>query len=446
MPPSLPVIRTAIPGPKSAEWIARAKKVEAAATKRQFPVVWRRAEGFMVEDVDGNQYIDFTAANFNANIGHHHPKHVAAMKEQLDLLLHSYNFTNEWRVQLAEKIISLTPPSLDRVLPVTTGAEAVEVVVNAARQATGKTDIVGFWASYHGKTYATLHYAGKASSRKRLGPTLPGIIHAPFPYAYRCPFGERGAHNCDRHCFAFFERLMAVEGSPDNVAAVLTEVFLGSGGQIEPQGEFLQLLRKWCDDHDAVLIFDEVQTSFGRTGKWFAFEHFGVVPDLLTAGKGISSGFPLTAIIGSAKVLDALPDGALSSTHGGNPFACRSAVETISIMEEEKLVENSANVGTLLMAELKKLEATSPIVGEVRGHGLMIGIEIVKDKETRAPAKEFAGKIVEEAIRGGLMLIKPIGFSGNVVRMMPPLTLTEELAQQGLAIFAKAVERAQEES
>lgn len=438
----LPKIVTAIPGPKSKEWISRSKKVEPKSTKRQFPVVWKRAEGVMVEDVDGNQFLDFTAANFNANIGHHHPKHVAALKDQLDFSVHSYNFSNPWRIELAEKLVAITPKHLDRAFVVTTGAEAVELAINAAKQAIGKTEIVGVWAGYHGKTYATVHYAGKASSRKRLGPVVPGAIHTPFPYSYRCPFGTKEAHNCDRHCFDFFLRLMEVEGTPDNLAAVIMEVFLGSGGQIEPQGDFLRRMREWCSEHDVVLIFDEVQTSFGRTGKMFAFEHFGVVPDLMTAGKGISSGIPLTAIIGSSKVLDALPDGALSSTHGGNPFACRSAVETIAIMEEESLVENAAKVGRVFMEELKKLETTSPVIGEVRGHGLMIGIEVVKDKESRVPAKDIATTIVEQSIKAGLLLIKPIGFYGNIVRMAPPLVVNEQQARRGLEIFAEAVARA----
>lgn len=430
---------TDVPGPRSHEWVSRSRAVEPASVKRQVPVVWKRADGVMVEDVDGNRFLDFTAANFNANIGHHHPKHVAAMREQLDLLFHSYNFTNEWRVELAEQLVEMTPPHLDRAFMVTTGAEAVETVINVAKQATGKTDIVGAWGGYHGKTYATLHYAGKTSSRKRLGPTLPGAIHTPFPYPYRCPFGTEGAHDCDQHCFDFFERLVRVEGTADNVAAVILEVFLGSGGQIEPQGKFLKLMRKWCTAHEAVLIFDEVQTAFGRTGKMFAFEHFGVVPDLMTAGKGISSGIPLTAIMGTSKILDALPVGALSSTHGGNPFACRSAVETIKILQGERLVENAARVGSVLIQGLKALEGRSPIIGQVRGHGLMVGLEIVQDKQSKTPAKDLATKIVEESVRRGLMLIKPIGFSGNVVRMAPPLILNQEQAQQGLALFADAV-------
>lgn len=434
----LPKLVTAVPGPKSEDWISRSKKAEAGSTKRQFPVVWHKTEGVMVEDVDGNQFLDFTAANYNASIGYQHPKLTTALKEQLGLAVHAYNFTNEWRVQLAEKLVELTPPHLDRAFLVTTGAEAVELVINAAKQATGKEEVVGMWAGYHGKTYATLHYAGKASSRKRVGPSLPGAIHTPFPYAYRCPFGARQAHNCDLHCFEFFLRLLEVEGTK-NIAAVITEVFLGSGGQIEPQGDFLRLMRQWCDEHDAVLIFDEVQTSFGRTGKWFAFEHFDVIPDLMTAGKGISSGFPLTSIIGTSKVLDNLGEGALSSTHGGNPFACRAAVETIKIMEEEHLIDRSAKLGELFMTELKKIEAASPIVGEVRGHGLMIGIEIVEDKESRTPAKELAKKIVEASIKNGLMLIKPIGFYGNVVRMAPAFTLTEDQVRTGLKIFADAV-------
>lgn len=435
----LPKLVTDVPGPESQEWVSRSEQVEPASVKRQFSVVWRRAEGVMVEDVDGNQYLDFTAANFNANIGHHHPKHVAAMHEQLDQLVHCYNFTNEPRVELAEQLVALTPKHLDRAFVVTTGAEAVELVINAAKQATGKTDVVAMWGGYHGKTYATLQYAGKASSRKRLGPVLPGAIHTPFPYAYRCPFGTREAHNCDRHCFEFFLRLLKVEGIPDNVAAVITEVFLGSGGQVEPQGEFLKLLRQWCDEHGAALIFDEVQTSFGRTGKMFAFEHFGVVPDLMTAGKGISSGFPLTAILGRSKILDVLELGALSSTHGGNPLACRSAVETIRILQTERIVENAAARGDELMAALKPLEQTSPIVGEVRGHGLMLGIEIVKDKDSREPGKELATRIVEACVQRGLLLIKPIGFHGNVVRMAPPLTLTSEQAQIGARIFSEAI-------
>lgn len=394
----------------------------------------------MVEDVDGNRYLDFTSSVLIANTGHRHPKLVVALKEQLDESLHSYNFTNEWRVRLAEKLVAITPKELDRVFIVTTGAEAVEVATNAAKQSTGRTEVVGFWGGFHGKTYATLHYGGKASSRKGIGPVLPGAIHAPFPYAYRCPLGTKGAHDCDAHCYTFLLRLLEVEGTKD-IAAVITEVFQGSAGQIEPQGPFVELLREWCTKNDVVLIFDEVQSSFGRSGKMFSFEHFGVVPDLLIVGKGIAGGVPLTAIVGTSKILDNLEPGTLSSTHGGTPFACRAAVETIKIIEEERLVENAARVGAGLFAELKKLGESSPVVGEVRGHGLMIGVEIVKDKGTREPSKELATKIMESCIKSGLMLIKPIGFYGNIIRIAPPLVLSETEARKGAEIIAEAVRR-----
>ncbi len=430
-------IKTEIPGPNSREITDKSSEYEAKAVKRQFPVIWARARGVTVEDVDGNRYLDFTSGILVANIGHSHPGHIAKIQEQAGKYLNCYNFVNPWRVKLAEKLVGLTSAGLNKVFIATTGAEAVEFAVKAAKYYTGRHEIISFYGGYHGKTYGAESLNGKASSRTGFGPAMPGVIFSPYPNCYRCDF-EREYPACELFCFKFLQRKVETESSR-NIAALIIEPFQGGAGQIMPPPVFVQKLAEWCAANKVVFIMDETQTSFGRTGRMFAFEHFGVEPDLVVAGKGISGGIPITALIGRDRIMDNLPAGSLSSTHGGNPIACCAAVTSIEIIEEEGLLNNSEQMGQYLLEKGRKLCKESGIIGDFRGIGLMAGVEIVRDKETKNPAPDLAKQIVNECIKKGLLLIQPIGFYGNVIRMAPPLVIRREEIDEALAIFAEAV-------
>ncbi len=435
-----PSIQTELPGPLSRAIFSESEKYEPKSIKRQFPIAWKKAEGAWVEDVDGNRFLDFTSSVLIANIGHTHPRLKKVLKEQLDDNLHSYNFLNPWRIQLAKKLVELAPKSLDRVFIATTGAEVIELALNAARQFTGKHEILSFFGGYHGKTYGAVSVGGKASSREGLGSQMPGVIHAPFPYCYRCDF-DKSYPSCGVFCFGFIDRLLKGTGTND-LAAVIVEPYQGNAGQIQPPSEWMRALSEWCKKRNVLLIMDEVQSSFGRTGKVFAFENHGIVPNLVVAGKGISGGIPLTVMLGESRILDVLKPDSLSSTHGGNPLATRAALETISILFEEKLMDNAVEVGNFIVQGLRRLQQKYPVIGEVRGTGMMIGVEFVKDPETREPNVALVSAVVENAIRMGLMLIKPIGFHGNVLRLSPPLCLTTAQAVMGLEILESALQKA----
>lgn len=435
-----PQIKTALPGPRSQEILKTSESVEPKSIKRQFPLVWKKASGVSVEDVDGNLFLDFTSSVLIANIGHSHPRLQKVLIEQIQENIHSYNFLNPPRVELSKRLVEIAPPSLNRAFIATTGAEVIELALNAARQYTGKSEILSFFGGYHGKTYGAVSVGGKSSSREGLGSSMPGVIHAPFPYCYRCDFGKSHT-NCESLCFQFIDRLLQCVGNND-LAAVIMEPFQGNAGQIQPPKEWVQKVAQWTKDKGAILIMDEVQASFGRTGKLFAFEHHDVVPNMVVAGKGISGGIPLTVLLGESRILDALKPDSLSSTHGGNPLAARAALETINIIFEEKLIENAATVGAHLVGELEKLQKKYPVIGEVRGVGLMIGVELVEDPVTKKPAKDLAKKVINHAIQMGLLLIQPIGFYGNVIRMSPPLVLTKEQADIGVEILDQAFQRA----
>lgn len=437
---AVPNIITELPGPESRRLEELSKKYEPASIKKQFPIVWKKAKGVTVEDVDGNVFLDFTSSVLIANIGHNHPELIKAIKEQAEENIHSYNFLNPWRVRLAEKLVSITPESLDRAFFVTTGAEAVDLAVNAVKSATGRYEVLSFWGGYHGKSYATMSIGGKTSSREGFGPTMPGVLHAPFPYCYRCPMGKTYP-GCGTACFDFAERMLEAHGT-GNIACAVIEPFQGASGQIEPPAEFMQRLSAWCRSNDVALIMDEVQASFGRSGKLFSFEHFNIVPTIVVAGKGISSGIPLTAIIGESRILDNVKAGYLSSTHGGNPLSTMAACVTIDVLFKERLIENSARIGDYLVKRLREIGEEFDIVGEVRGKGLMIGMEIVSSKKGKEPASGLAARIVDRAIRKGLLLIKPIGFYGNVIRISPPLCLKEEEAEAGVNIIKEALREA----
>jgi 4-aminobutyrate aminotransferase len=434
---SAPSIKTELPGPKARKFIEMSRKYEPHSMSDQVPAVWRRAEGAVVEDVDGNLFIDFTSGVLVTNVGHCHPKHVKAIQDQAGELMNSYDFVNPWRAQLSKKLVEITSPNLDKAFILSTGSEAVEAAIKVARRYTGKYEIIAFHGAFHGRTYMAMSVGGKSGIKKGFGPMIPGILHAPFCYCYRCAF-EQTYPGCDLTCLRYLDRLLETE-STGSVAALITESYQGGAGSIIPPGDYMQRLKKWCEERDILFILDEVQSSFGRTGKMFAYEHWGIQPNLLCLGKGIGSGLPISALLGESRLVDALEPGSMSSTNGGNPLCSRAALTAIEIIEEEHLSERADKLGKVMLDQLEKMKDKYEMIGDVRGMGLAVGVEIVKDKKSRAPDPEMTRRITEEAHKRGLILIAPIGFYGNVIRIAPPLVIPSDLVMKGLGILEEAI-------
>lgn len=437
--PERPDIRTDLPGPKARRILAQSRQYEPRSMSEQVPLVWGRAEGVWVWDVDDNRFLDFTSGVLVANVGHSHPELVAAMRDQADRVVNSYDFPNEYRPLLAERLVEITPPNLDKAFLLTTGSEATEAAIKVARKYTGKYEIVAFEGAFHGRTYGALSLGGKRSGAGNagFGPYLPGVVHAPFPYAYRCLYCRDKGARCDMTCFDGFEHVIETH-SEGSIAAVITESYQGGAGSIIPPLSWMRRLEQWCRDRDVLLIVDEVQASFGRTGKLFGFEHYGITPNLLCLGKGISSGVPVAALVGESRILDTLGPGTLSSTHGGNAFCSRVALKNIEIILRDRLWENAAAMGEVLLDGFRSIAEAHPWIGDVRGQGLVLGLEIVRDPESRRPDAQRTAALVRNCYERGLLLIAPIGMYDNVIRIAPPLVLTRGEAMQGLDLFADA--------
>jgi 4-aminobutyrate aminotransferase len=436
--PTIPHIITDIPGPKSREYLELSRRYEPRSMSEQVPVVWDHAEGAVVTDVDGNVFIDFTSGVLVANVGHCYPEHVAEVRAQAGELMNSYDFVTPWRAKLAQKLVEITPPSLDRAFILTTGAEAVESAIKIARKATGRHEVIGFHGGFHGRTYGAMAAGGKTGIRKGFGPMPPGFLHAPFPYCYRCPF-DSTPDRCRLHSTEYLDRLLETDSVGD-AAALIVEPYQGAAGSIIPPEGWLKKVFEWCRARDIVFILDEVQSSFGRTGTMFAFEREGFAPNLLCLGKGIGSGIPVSAVVGESRLMDALEPGSMSSTNGGNPLSCRAALAAIEIIQRERLPERAARLGARMGERLCALAVRSPILGDVRGQGLVWGLELVRDKATKEPAPDLTRRIIEAACRKGLLMIAPIGFYGNVLRIAPPLVIPEELMEKALDILETAFE------
>ena len=437
----IPRIKTALPGPKAKEYLALAKRYEPNSMSDQVPIVWKSGKGVMIEDVDGNQFLDWTSGVLVVNIGHSHPKLVREIKDQADKIVNSYDFVNMYRSRLAKKLVELTPPNLNKAFILTTGSETTEAAIKLARLYTGKYEIIAFQGAFHGRTYGALSVGGKRSGAgtRGFGPFLPGVVLAPFCFCYRCVFGKTFPE-CDYHCVQYLDWFYETE-TEKKVAAVITEIYQGGAGSIIPPGEYMKKLEAWCKARDILLIIDEVQASFGRTGKMFGFEHYGIRPNLLCLGKGISSSMPISALVGESRIMDVLSPGSLSSTHGGNAFSARIALKNIEIIEKENLVENSALVGKYMLNRFKEMETGYEILGEARGQGLVLGLEIVKSKKTKEPHPQLAKRITMECYKRGLLLIAPIGFYGNVLRVAPPLVITISQAKTGLDIMEEVFKK-----
>lgn len=404
---------------------------------RIFNFVAERAEGSYIYTTDGKRLLDFTCGIGVTNTGHCHPKVVEAIREQAGLFLHAQAniVIHQPMLKLIEELRPIVPPSIDSFFFSNSGAEAVEGAIKLARAATGKQNIIVFSGSFHGRTAGTMVLTtSKTIYRAGFGPLPAGVFVAPFPYAFRLGMTEEQA---SAYALEQLEYLLASQTAPKETAAILIESVLGEGGYVVPPASFMKGLREICDKYGILLIFDEVQSGFGRTGKWFALEHFGVVPDIITAAKGIASGLPLSGVFSRLDLMRKWETGSHGGTYGGNAVACAAGVATIRAMRDEKMLENATERGIQLMTGLRKLQEDYPQIGDVRGKGLMIGTEFIVGNHP-SKAKPLVKEIVHAAEERDLLLLT-CGTYDNVIRWIPPLNVSSEQINDGLKIFADAL-------
>ncbi len=423
-----------IPGPESKRLLEKAALIEPPCSADQLPIVWEHAEGSRVWDVDGNEYLDITSGVLVTNVGHCHPRMVSQIQEQISRLDNSYSFRTEQRINAAELIVDATPDNLTQVFMLTTGAEATETALRVARLYNGKQEVLSFQGAFHGKTYGAMSVAGNISTKKGFGCGVPGTITAPYPYCYRC-FYDKIYPDCDLYCLKILDRIIEAE-SRDDLGCVIIEPYQGAAGFIFPPEGYLKKLETWVRDRDLIFIVDEVQASFGRTGKMFMIEWEDVRPHLLALGKGMGSSLPASAVVGEEKLFKAVGTSGLSSTWGGNPVSSSAVIAVFEIIEQERLLENCIKVGIHLITGLNDLKEKYGVLGDVRGKGLVIGLEFV-DTENN-PAPKLTNQIVYAAAERGLMLGK-LGLYGNVIRVAPPLVFTEEEADLCIEILDMAI-------
>ena len=424
--PLLPNLITALPGPKARTIIDRDQAVLSPSYTRCYPLVIDRGEGAIVEDVDGNRFLDFNAGIAVVATGHSHPRVVAAIQEQAARFLHmsGTDFYYEGMVDLAEKLAELTPGDVPRrVYFGNSGTEAVEAAIKMARYHTGRDKFIAFFGGFHGRTMGALSLTGsKVVQRRGFHPSLP-VQHIPYAYCYRCPFGKQ-PDTCNVECVSELEeRLFKTILPADEVAAIIVEPVQGEGGYLVPPAKFHHELRRIADKYGILLIHDEIQSGMGRTGRMFASEHFGVAPDILALAKGIASGMPLAATVARAEIMN-WPPGAHASTFGGNPVSIAAALTTIELLEKE-LIENASKIGARLMSRMADWPRRFKYVGDVRGLGLMIGIEMVRDQQTKERAPDLRDRLEFLAFERGLLIL---GCGPNSIRLCPPLVITKDQA------------------
>jgi 4-aminobutyrate aminotransferase / (S)-3-amino-2-methylpropionate transaminase / 5-aminovalerate transaminase len=427
-------IRTEIPGPRSREILERERHAVARPLIVHEPIVADRARGATITDVDGNTFVDFVGGVGVANVGHNHPRVVAAIVEQAERFLHT-DFTvvpYEGYVELAERLGTLAPISGEtRCAFFNAGAEAVENAVKLARLYTKRQAVVVFEGAFHGRTWLALTMTSKTHPYKKgLGPFVPEVYRTSYPNGYRGP----GA----AEALAALERLFTTHVSPDHVAAIVFEPQQGEGGFIPAPPEFVTGLRGICDSHGIVLVADEVQTGFGRTARMFAMEHFDVEPDLMIVAKSIAGGLPLSGVIGRAEIVDDPHPGAIGGTFIGNPVALAAACAVLDVFAEEQLVARAEILGEALRARMLAWQSRWPQIGDVRGLGAMLAIELVEDPETKKPAPDLTESVIDEALKRGLLLLKA-GVNGNCIRVLCPLTTSESELDDGLRAWEEAL-------
>lgn len=434
-----PKIVTTPPGPNARALIKRDHAVISPSLTRTAPLVGVEADGVWVNDVDGNVFLDFSSGIAVTNAGHRHPKVVEAIKKQTDKLIfvNSCDFYTLPQVELGERLFEVTPGNFKkRVFFSNSGTEAVEAALKIAQWHSRNFYVLAFIGGFHGRTMGSLQLTTTSvAARRHFKGMMQGVFHVPYAYCYRCPF-KQTYPDCGLWCVDYIKDIMFKKViPPDDLACMIIEPVQGAGGYIIPPDGYLQALAKLCGENNVIFVADEIQSGLCRTGKWFACEHWGVEPDIVTLGKGIAGGLPFGATVSRAELMDWEP-GAHENTMGGSPVGCSAAIAMLDIFKTERLAENAAEVGGYLLKRLKELAERHELIGDVRGKGMMIGVEFVKDRETKEPAKAERDKLMTKAFERGLMLL---GAGVSSLRLAPPLILTREQADVGLEIFEQAL-------
>jgi len=434
-----PKIVVTPPGPKSLELMDLRNKYVPKAVYNVTPIFVAESEGAIIKDVDGNKYIDFSTGISCLNVEHRNPEVMKAISEQMEKYLHLCFHVTPYEpyVRLAEKLTKIAPGNFKKMaMLVNSGAEAVENAVKIARKCSGKPTILTFEYAFHGRTRLAMSLTGSVHPYKYgFGPLDPAIHRTPYAYCYRCSFGLEYP-DCNMRCVEYIRDTFEIHLSPDEVAAIIFEPIEGEGGFITPPKEFTQGLRKICDENDILLIDDEVQSGMGRTGKMFAVEHYNVIPDMITMAKSLGGGLPLAAVIGESDLMDSVHVGGLGGTFGGNPLSCVAGLKAVEVVQ--RLLEKAERLGKLLMTRLRETYDKYEMIGNVRGIGLLAGVELVKNRKSKEPAKEERNHILMECHKKGLIIIGA-GPHKNVIRFLPPLNISEDLLNKGLDIFENAM-------
>jgi len=428
-------IRTEVPGPRSKEIVERKERVIASPLSLVHPIVVAEGRGATLTDVDGNTYIDFTGGVGCLNVGHSHPRLVEAAQEQLARFGHT-DFTivpYEIYVELAERMVELAPISGPaKAAFFNAGTEAIENSIKFARSYTKRPAVIVFEGAFHGRTMLAMTMTSKTHPYKAgLGPFAPEVYRVPYPHSYRGPDTATA--------LAALERAFLTQVAPESVAAIVIEPVLGEGGFVAAPTEFVQRVRKICDEHGIVFVVDEVQTGYGRTGRMWGIQHHDVEPDLMVVAKSIAGGLPLSAVIGKAEIMDAPPDSAIGGTYVGNPVAQAAALAVLDIFDEENLVERAVAIGDTIRARMEAWQGRWDAIGDVRGLGAMLAIELVLDRQTKEPDADRATAVIEEAAQNGLLLIKS-GVYGNCIRVLTPLVVTDAELDEALGVWEQALE------
>jgi 4-aminobutyrate aminotransferase len=433
------------PGPKAREIVKKDERLISPSYGRFYPLAVESGKGCIITDVDGNEYIDFNSGLVCMNVGHNHPKVISAIKNQCDRFLHYSNtdFYYKEVLDLADEMTKITPGKFEKKAYFgNSGAEAVEAAVKIAKWHTRKQLFIAFISAFHGRTVGALSFtASKPAQRRYFFPLMPGVTHVPYGYCYRCPY-KLTYPECHYWCIDYIDEYVLQKYiPPEDVAAILVEPIQGEGGYVVPPPEYHQRLKRLADKYGLLFMVDEVQSGMGRTGKWFAIEHWGVEPDVLCTSKALASGMPLGATISSAKVMDWTP-GAHASTFGGNPVSCMAALAVINVIKEERLLENATKQGAHIMKRLEEFKQESEIVGDVRGKGLMIGMEIVEDKESKKPAPKKVEEIMTRSWKRGVNVIT---CGASTIRVAPPLVINQELVDAALDIILDVTKEVEKE-
>jgi len=434
-----PKIVVTPPGPKARELIRADESYISKSMVRWFPLAAESGSGCIVRDVDGNEYIDFNSGLAVLNVGHCHPRVVSAINEQTKKLIH-YSYTDFYYraiVDLSIELTKITPGTFPkRVFLSNSGAEAVEAAMKMTKWHTRNSLFLAYTGAFHGRTQGAMSLtASKPIQRRHFFPLVPGVTHVPYPYCYRCPF-HLSYPECHLWCVDFIdEEVLSKYVPPEDVAAMFVEAIQGEGGYVVPPDDYFTRLRKILDKYNLIMIDDEIQSGVGRTGKWFAIEHFNVVPEAVCVAKAMGSGLPIGALVSKDELMD-WEGGSHATTFGGNPVACAAGLAVIEAIREERLLENATKQGAHLLNRLKEMQSKYQILGDVRGKGLMVGAEIVKDPDTRQAASELAQEIMMKCFKRGLAIITA---GKSTMRFVPPLVITRELLDAGLDVFEGVV-------